>query len=301
METWPFFIAPDFLMGYNEKKSYFSVGFEERNGEKMKEQITKWIQDFVKEYEKRPEISSSWGTPLVGFADANHPYILSLKEIIGSSHALPTDVLPDASIVIAYFVPFSKKIEETNHTEGEYASEEWALAYEETNAMFGKINAHIIEKLAEYGIKGGISPETATYDQEKLMSNWSHRHFAKIAGLGTFGINNMLITKKGCCGRYNTIVTNLKVEPDKPLEEELCLYKKNGSCGECVRRCPGGALTFDGYDRQKCNEILMKNGAIYTQFGSSYALDDTGAPGSGGTAVCGKCDTAIPCAYWNLD
>lgn len=33
------------------------------------------------------------------------------------------------------------------------------------------------------------------------MSEWSHRHAAYIAGLGIFGINNMLITNKGCVGR----------------------------------------------------------------------------------------------------
>ena len=36
----------------------------------------------------------------------------------------------------------------------------------------------------------------------------------------------MLITRKGCCGRYNIMITNLDVEADRHREEEYCLYKK---------------------------------------------------------------------------
>ena len=68
----------------------------------------------------------------------------------------------------------------------------------------------------------------------------------------------MLITKTGCCGRYSTIVTNLDVQADSPLEEEYCLYKKNGTCGVCVQHCPSGALTFDGFNRYKCYDVCKK-------------------------------------------
>ncbi|MDD3403325.1 MAG: hypothetical protein PHQ72_08220 [Hespellia sp.] len=90
----------------------------------------------------------------------------------------------------------------------------------------------------EHGFEGKISPKSATFDQKRLKSDWSHRHFAYAVGMGTFGINNMLITRYGCCGRYSTIVTNLNVEPDQPVSEEYCLYKKNGSYGICMKNCP---------------------------------------------------------------
>ncbi len=48
----------------------------------VKEKITNMIRSFVKEYEEQDNILTKWGEPLVGFADANHPYILNLKEII---------------------------------------------------------------------------------------------------------------------------------------------------------------------------------------------------------------------------
>ena len=110
----------------------------------MKEKITNMIRNFVKEYEKKNDISTRWGEPLVGFADAKNPYILNFKKLITPTHGLPTDIIPDASIVIAYFVPFTKELAHTNGTPGDIASPEWALAYEETNAMFVKLNEYII-------------------------------------------------------------------------------------------------------------------------------------------------------------
>lgn len=263
----------------------------------VKEKITAKIRDFVMDYQQKIDISTKWGEPLVGFADAKHPYILKLKELITATHALPTEVLPDASIVIAYFVPFTEELANTNKVTGDISSPEWALAYEETNAMFNKLNEYIIKSLRKMGYKADVSPQAATFDQKALKSNWSHRHFAKAAGMGTFGINNMLITKIGCCGRYSTIVTNLDIEPDVPLEEEYCLYKKNGSCGVCVKNCPAGALTLNGYDRQKCYAVIRKNAEIYTQFGSSYTNESGEQPNSVGSEVCGKCVVNTPCTF----
>lgn len=263
----------------------------------MKEKITGMIREYVGEYEKRPDISTTWGVPLVGFADAYHPEILNLKETISETHKLPMDVLPTASIVIAYFVPFTKQLAHTNRTNNEIASPEWALAYEETNAMFCKMNEFLIAELKSMGYDAAVSPEAATFDQDKLISNWSQRHFAKSAGLGTFGINNMLITKSGCCGRYNTIVTNLDVKPDQPLTEEYCIYKKCGRCVACVSRCPSGALTVKGYDREKCYQVLKKNAELYMEFGSSYSNETGNQPNSTGSEVCGKCVSNVPCSF----
>ena len=114
----------------------------------------------------------------------------------------------------------------------------------------------------------------------------------------------MLLTRRGCCGRFSTVITNLDLEPDQPLTEEYCLYKKNGTCGACVKHCPTGALTYggsEGYDRFKCYALCRENAKVYTQFGSSYTNEDGTGANSVGSEVCGKCVTASPCAFWNLE
>ena len=260
----------------------------------LKEAVRRQVEYFVETYQKKLE-RPLWRKPLTGFADAAHPYIRKLKEVIGPGHLLPEEVLPGASVVVACFVPFTKELAETNRVEGKYASPEWAQAYEVTNAMLKELNQSLIGFLEERGYRGAVTPEAFTFDREKLKSNWSHRHLAYAAGLGTFGINNMLITRAGGCGRYTTVVTDLDVEPDSVCEEELCLYKKDGSCGVCIRRCPAGALSAEGYDRQKCYGILKDNARRYTEFGSSY-VNAAGQANSEGSQVCGKCAVCGPCA-----
>lgn len=264
----------------------------------MKTRVKNTIERFIEDYEARSEISTVWGPPQVGFADARHPYIRNLKKLIGQDHKMPEDVLEDASVVVAYFVPFTKELAESNAALGELASSQWARAYEETNAMLSDLNQHLTEKFREWGYQAGVSPEAATFDQKKLKSNWSHRHFAYAAGLGTFGLNNMLITRAGCCGRYSTVVTNLQTETDRPIEEELCLYKKNGNCGVCVRRCRAQALTLEGYDRNRCYEVCKENAQVHTGYGNSYQNKEGDGPNSEGSEVCGKCVVKLPCSFW---
>ncbi|MBQ6370600.1 MAG: epoxyqueuosine reductase, partial [Firmicutes bacterium] len=166
----------------------------------MKKEIEKHIRSFVAEYQKREDIATVWGEPIVGFADAWHPYIQALRETISPSHVMPQEVLPDCRIIVAYYVPFTRELARTNLRADHLASPEWARTYEETNAMFGDLNQSLIDFLTSKGYHAAISSKAGTFDQVKLISDWSQRHIAYAAGLGTFGMNNMLITKKGCCG-----------------------------------------------------------------------------------------------------
>lgn len=260
----------------------------------MKNLIENYIVKFVKDYEKREDISTTWRKPLVGFADANHEDILHIREYTFEGHLMPRDVLDNPTVIIAYFVPFTKDIVDSN-IGGELASEKWTLAYEETNEMFIKLNDYIISKIEEMGYKASVCKVAGDFKADILKSRWSHRHIAKIAGLGTFGINNMLITNEGCCGRYFTIVTDLPVIPDQPLEEEFCLYKRNESCLVCVKNCFSGALNKDSYNRFKCFEICLKSFDKFEQlYGNS---DKEKSKPKGGSEVCGKCVVNLPCSF----
>lgn len=258
----------------------------------IKSMITQDIIEYVKRESDRCSLHELWGEPVVGFADAEHPYIMELKNTVHPQHQMPRDVMPDASIVIAYFIPFSRWMPDTNNTAG-LSSPEWAEGYELTNAMFGRLNQHIIDTVRLLGFDAATAPQAGVFYRDEVISHWSFRHFAYAAGLGTFGLNNMLITEKGCAGRCNTVVTNLDIQPDEPQTEEACLYKRNGSCGACVSGCPSGALMKDRYDRHLCYEQCLKNAAVYDSFGSSY----TDGTENIGSEVCGKCVTGMPCTF----
>lgn len=176
------------------------------------------------------------------------------------------------------------------------SSKEWVMAYEKTNVAFGELNQALISFLKEKGYHAAVTPEAFQYDESILKSRWSQRHIARLCGLGTFGVNNMLITEAGCCGRIGTVVTDLDVEPDVPIEMEYCLFKRNGSCGVCIARCPSKALTKEGYNRFVCNSLCNENAKVHIGYGSSYTLENA-VQELTGTNTCGKCVVGIPCTF----
>jgi len=175
-------------------------------------EIIDLIVEYVKNYKDLKHTRTSWGDPIIGFADANDELFIKLKEIISPIHTLPSDLVPNAKSVIAFFIPFSTDIVESN-IDGEESSEEWDYAYIETNNLIGDLNKFLYEKITEKGYKASLLPATYNYDEERLISDWSHRSVAYIAGIGKFGINNMLITKMGCCGRVGSVVTDIELMP----------------------------------------------------------------------------------------
>lgn len=271
---------------------------------KLNEQFHREICAFVREYQAAAAVQTEFGEPIVGFADAGCAEIQALRSVIGPNHVLPQDVIPDASVIISYYVPFTRALATTNGlADGRptgTASPEWAAAYEELNALFGRLNAHLIDVISGIGFKGAVPDAASTFDKTALISNWSQRHIAYAAGLGTFGINNMLITRNGCCGRFNSVVTNIDkalLPPDSPMSEGMCLYKRNpGVCGICAKNCPSGALTVAGtdvgYSRRTCYDLCLENAAVYPVENGSYGGE------ASGSEVCGKCITQSPCAFW---
>ena len=269
----------------------------------MRQLIEEKVSSFVKEFQGRENIQTEFGEPIVGFADTYGPEIQGLRQVIGESHVLPQQVLADAKSVLVYYVPFTEELAATNMAgrsgDGGTASPEWARAYEELNLLFAELNPELVRLIEGHGGNAAIPAAALEFDQHELVSNWSHRHMAYAAGLGTFGINNMLITRMGCCGRFNSIVTNLEMDFDEPMNEELCLYKVDGSCGACISKCPAGALNPKvsdkfgaGFARAKCYEVCLENA-------DKYPVPQDLAPSYSavGSEVCGKCVTGSPCAF----
>ncbi len=183
--------------------------------------------------------------------------------------------------VAAYFLPFIEEVSFSN-IEGRNASSLWAETYVETNKLIFAINGFIKNELEKEGFHTAFAPPTANFDPKILKSNWSYRHIAEITGLGSFGINNILITEKGCCGRLGTFVTDLPVEKETTPLKEYCIAKKNGNCGACQKKCVKDAFSEEGFDRFSCFEMCVENGELYKSLGEAW--------------VCGKCLVGLPCS-----
>ena len=101
----------------------------------MKEWIKQEIIEVINIYRNNPVVYTNWRQPVIGYADVQDELFLKLKEVIGPSHYLPTELLGTARTVIVYFLPFDERIPRSN-PHGYYASREWELAYVETNQDF---------------------------------------------------------------------------------------------------------------------------------------------------------------------
>ncbi len=87
-----------------------------------------------------------------------------------------------------------------------------------------------------------------------FRSNWSERHAAFVAGLGTFSLNRSLITRSGAAGRIGSVVT------DAPFPATRRPYAgptvDRHACGACIQRCPCGAIDASGKDNVACKAFL---------------------------------------------
>lgn len=86
--------------------------------------------------------------------------------------------------------------------------------------------------------------------QERLgLADFSQRHAALAAGLGTLGRHNLLLHPRfGTRVAITSLLTNLDIPADAMIKENLCI-----NCDLCVKNCPAHALDEAGKtDVPKC-------------------------------------------------
>ena len=69
---------------------------------------------------------------------------------------------------------------------------------------------------------------------------------------------------------------------------ENCLQFRNEKCGKCIPRCPAGAITEKGHDKDKCKEYVDSEALKKKR--TEYGLQNP--PPS-----CGLCQTDVPCEF----
>jgi len=78
----------------------------------------------------------------------------------------------------------------------------------------------------------------------------STRHLGVEAGLGTLGLEVNILTPEFGPRIYLTgILTELALEPDHPITEQVCIGE---SCSRCLHSCPADAVLHFGIDKRAC-------------------------------------------------
>lgn len=127
--------------------------------------------------------------------------------------------------------------------------------YRTINALLDQYTYRIAERLNQAGYPSVSIPRDGYGGIGALLKNpasfFSHRHAAYLAGLGTFGLNNMLLTPEyGPRVRFGSVLTACEMEPDPVQTVDLCTR-----CMECVDRCPVHAVSSSGYPEGKTDKI----------------------------------------------
>ena len=245
-----------------------------------------------KEVALRPDLEGMriFDEPLIGYASADDPYFTEAKKpgIIGANFMAPAEWLPGAKTVISVFLPFSERIRSANRQNMSWPADEWLQGRIEGQAFQDSICRFVEDTLKKEGysalapmidsrIGRGNAQITDKADQNYYTSNWSERHAAYAAGLGTFGLSKGLITRKGVAGRYLSVISDVPFDPDK--RPYTGIYDYCISCGACARNCPAGAISLEkGKLHYPCSNFVD-------------STRDKHKPRYG----CGKCQVKVPC------
>src|SRR5438477_8404191 len=97
----------------------------------------------------------------------------------------------------------------------------------------------------------------------------STRHLGVEAGLGTLGLEVNILTPEFGPRVYLTgILTELELEPDRRMQEQVCIGE---SCSRCLHSCPPDAVRQWGLDKAACATEAQEFGfAQVTKFFDRY-------------------------------
>jgi epoxyqueuosine reductase len=267
--------------------------------------IRRLIEDFLGSSDNslgNGENDKAFGIPIIGYARGDDRIFEEYKRDIGAFHMTPREAFEkaypgsgarsDELTVISWVLPHITQTKMDNRKEDTYPSERWARGKKFGILFTIKLQSHLIKTLGETGCPA-MAPCHPSLWSERISekygysSTWSERHAAYAAGLGTFGLCDGLITSVGKAMRCGSVIARIAIPPTKrPYERhtEYCLFMSEGTCGMCMARCPAGAISEKGHDKEKCKSHC--DGICTEHVKERFNME---------VNVCGLCQTRVPC------
>ncbi len=178
--------------------------------------------------------------PLVGFASADRwddplfdPWI--------PEQFRPRSIYPQTNTVIVIGIPVTLPALETS------PSLWYHELYKTVNTLLDTAAYRISIMLNELGHNSIALPRDGYGSIHVLKENpvafFSHRHAAFLAGLGNFGVNNMILTPEyGPRVRFTSIFSEAGISGGTIIQTPICTR-----CMRCVTICPVNALQKEDY------------------------------------------------------
>jgi hypothetical protein len=269
-----------------------------------------WITDVIRDFvtlsplndmglEKQEKI---FDAPLVGFSSGSDPLYDEYKSHIGPFYFSPlelfaktfpeTECAAEDLTVISWIIPSTAATRREQGEQNRYPSERWARTRDLGEKFNVAIREHLVDELEKAGFDAVaplLSPHWARSSEGAYApcSNWSERHAAYAAGLGTFGLCDGLITPVGKAMRTGSVVAGIRIPPStRPYDDHhaYCLHFTENICRKCIPRCPVNALSEKGHDKKRCMKYTEQTMHKYIK--KKYGLE---------TYACGLCQSWVPC------
>ncbi len=249
----------------------------------------------------------AFASPLVGFACGDDPLFSFLQQDIGPdfywtpkdafARAFPGDPVEGSALsVIAWILPQTEPTRLAQRQAFDLPSIAWSKA-----RHYGEqVNEHLRRAVVRWFDAAGVEAcapvllpqwSRAVSPRYGFASSWSERHAAHVCGLGTFGLSDGLITPAGKAVRVGSVIVRRRYPATpRPYRQhnEWCLAA-DGKCRACMQRCPAGAISELGHDKEKCKAYIRNVTAMHVeQHQLGFRVNS-----------CGLCQTKVPCEYRN--
>lgn len=249
---------------------------------------------------------AAWGAPLVGIAAGDDPLFVEYKQVIGEVHWTPAEAIsiaypgkefnPQNLRVVSWILPQTKATLLEQRQQENLPGKRWILSRHYGEKFNEWLRTTLRDEFRQQNIHATaptLLPDWAYRQthQAGLCSNWSERHAAYAAGLGTFGLSDGLITEAGKAVRIGSVIVecDLETTPRATASHTAnCLFYAKGTCGICIKRCPVAAISEQGHNKAACHDYIRSVTA-------PYAFDICEQK----VTPCGLCQTAIPCENRN--
>jgi ferredoxin len=220
-----------------------------------------------------------FAAPLMGVSQGDDPLFEKLKEVVARDHLTPREMwirnglADDGNIsprlrILSVVFPFAVHIrEQCSKNDKPMPLELYCLARNLANPFMDQVLALVKNFFMEEGYRATAGMGSRTFevtsakDSSHFYSNWSERHIAFAAGLGTFSLPETFITEVGCNIRLTSIITDAPLTVTPRSHKGVygnCLHYADGTCGECISKCPVHAITREGHDKRKCSRFVRK-------------------------------------------
>jgi hypothetical protein len=229
---------------------------------------------------------------------ADHPFFADLGGVV-PGHLRPEEVF-DASFgqpagelsVLSLVFPIHDETRAENGVSRGLPSLSWVMTRIYGQESLDRTAQYLCSWFREQGIRAVAASQSDLFavrdtDEGFPISNWSERHVAYACGLGTFGLSRGLITRRGSAHRVSSFVVEAVFDRYARIRQPWyadCPFLTDGECGECIERCPAGAIARRGQSKSRCRSFC------YGTVGKAFE-EQLGRPGKG----CGLCQTNVLC------